>query len=233
MLCTAMVAGAHEPEFRSTGSYINLSGLTQKIKPVGRLDRTMKSSRGGALEFGNTYYIRPYKPFEVAPLGKVRLGVDFSFLDLQGVEYEQAGGTKTYFGNIGMQVGPSVTVIPVKDVSVKLYLHYAPSLAGIVVDDANEGVNEVMLGYAGYVTGGLRASWKFLSLGVELRGATANLTAIDEDDIELDSVVNPGLIDIHDPMGSLEALQPEWSVNTDRRVKVKLPGVRFSLGFQF
>lgn len=137
---------------------------------------------------GRTFYI-PREPL----FGMVKFGIDWSYLDVNFSKYEfediydydyvyddQQDGTwndptytdedinssyNTYKVEIGMQVGPSITVNPIDYLKVSLYFRYAPSLS--IMSAFTDG--ETSYGYGSYFTFGLAASYKVISVGIEKR----------------------------------------------------------------
>ena len=190
-------------------NYINLAFATQELKPAedGFDGDGLKSDMGLAAEFGRTFFFNGRKPIA----GMVRIGIDWSYLDLQYASFKQEFGDESidsHFANIGMQFGPSVTVTPFEKLNLKAYIRYAPSFAAF----SPESWDNVKFGYAGYITGGVQASYRFITLGVELRSCKAKMSNINIEDIE-------EIEDLGDISGP--------------KVKVKLPSTRFIVGFRF
>ncbi len=215
--------------------YINLSIATQKLEYSG--SRAMKSKSANSIEFGSTFFFNRHKPV-VTPIGALRFGLDYSYMDITYATFELKDKdhkkVTSYFGNIGMQIGPSVTVTPIKKLNIRLYGHYAPSF---VVYTPDKNFKEVSYGYAGYLTGGLQASYMFITLGVEMRGATANMATfkglhVDSGGFEdeIGDIIGGG--GIPDPG---DILDPDVKVKVEKgpKKKAKLPGVRFIIGFRF
>ncbi len=188
--------------------YINLSYVDQRVK-FGAEDG-MKSDYGAAFEWGRTFFFNGKRPVA----GLIRFGLDWSWVDLQYAAYtvddpgenDNPDKQTAHFANLGMQLGPSITVTPIKNLNVKIYGHYAPSAAGFSPDS----FDDFKLGYVGYMTGGLHLSYRFITLGVELRRGTAKFSSFntgEHEDFE-DDFVGP-------------------------KVRTELPGTRFTLGFRF
>jgi hypothetical protein len=224
----------YTPDYTPPNGYINLAWATQKIQYPGE-DAT-KTNEGFSLEFGNTFFFNGRRPVHTAA-GDIRFGLDWSYLDLTYATYDKLQDNpdlkveKSHFANIGMQIGPSVTYTPIRKLNIKLYGHYAPSYAAFTLN----GFDAVTHGYAGYVTGGLQVSYMFLTLGVEMRSATAQLATINEDSFNINPNIDPenlpdpgNLPDINDLEDSLTL-----KFNKGSKSKVKLPGTRFTLGFRF
>ena len=62
-----------------------------------------------------------------------------------------------------MQVGPSVTVRPLRKLQAHLYFRFAPSFAGLYDGDAFRG------NYASFFATGLSVSYGVIGLGIEKR----------------------------------------------------------------
>jgi hypothetical protein len=202
--------------------YINLAYANQKLEFEafnGIPAHSLKSDHGTAIEFGTTYFFNGRKP--VADM--IRFGLDWSYADLQYAAYkidvpdihgdEIVVNTETgHFANIGMQVGPSVTFSPVKYLNAKAYIHYAPSVTGY----APVELEDIKFGYTGYITGGLQVSYRFVTLGFELRGGNTKLSTLDDEVLDEAEEFNGNVSDFIGP-----------------KVKTKLSGARFILGFRF
>ncbi len=135
----------------------------------------------------------------------IRFGLDFSYLDLQYASFAVEDfdeNDDALFANLGMQIGPSITVTPIRHLHAKAYAHYAPSVA---VYAPYGDFDDLLGGYAGYITGGVQLSYRFLTLGVELRS---------------------GQVDASWLFGGDEDL-------LDDSTRVKLPGTRVIFGFRF
>lgn len=205
-------------------TYINLSTTNTNLKMMGGAG--MRSNMGAAFEVGKTFFFNGKKPLVVANAAEVRFGLDASFLDLQVNKWNKSviAGEEMYYAHVGMQFGPSVTVTPLKNMNIRLYGHYAPSFAVLTLgDDVDAGG---MYGFTGYMTGGLHVSYKFVTLGVELRGATSNMNKVSADNFMPD-------VDIPEGAQSLDDIDVQVKMKAASKVDVKLPGVRWTLGFRF
>ncbi len=160
-----------------------------------------------AFEAGTTYFVN-----RLPWAGMLRLGVDFSYLDLQYARYRDRIANEqidSHFGTLGMQVGPSLTVSPTRHVNLKAYVRYVPTFTAF----ASEDWKNVVGGYAGYVSCGAAASWRMVTLGWEARtgAGKAGLTEIKTDD---DDILATG-----SPFGEKQ--------------QVKAPSMRIYVGFRF
>lgn len=165
----------------------------------------LRSKEGAAFEAGSTFFFHARRPI----LGMARIGLDFSYFDLQVARFMEElvpDNRESYWANIGMQVGPSVTVTPMDEVHGKVYVHYAPSFNAFLPE---RNFDTVYGGYAGHVTAGLEASWRFLSLGVETRWGTSKWSGITESGDE------------------------EGYSEFDDKQKIRLPSTRLMIGFRF
>lgn len=150
-----------------------------------------ESQFGASLNWGRTYYLHK-KPL----LGMIKFGIDWSWLDLNYTKYSMPEYTfgddmndgsydEDYdegFGShqvdIGMRVGPSVTVNPIDHLKISTYFHFIPSYSLIMLDE------EFNHGYVSYFTVGGAVAYKCISLGIEGRWGKAkyNNLSFDEDD---------------------------------------------------
>ncbi len=227
-MCMAIAASRAEEyniydEYRSIPkrTYINLSYQWQKID-MGHNNvlpaHSRLSNEGGSFEIGHTFFFNARNPIVTPGLGEIRIGLDWSFLDVSAASWKvRDSRDRIYFANVGMQIGPSVTFTPVRRVNIKGYLHYAPSFAACAIEkwdprgEFSDSFDNFMGGYAGYVTGGVHASYRFITLGVELRGGHSDFRSIGDDDD--DDMSNP--------------------LRGRHRGRAKLSGTRFVFGFRF
>ena len=196
LICVLGVSSASaqkEPEARK--KYINLSYVTQTLKPVDLAgfyeeDVNMKSKIGAAFTFGKTYYLHKN------PLaGIVRIGLDATFLDLNygnySIEYFDEGGwgdgpevytSKIHQAEIGLHVGPSVTITPVSKLKVHAYFRYAPSFSAIYdVDGGSVAGN-----YATFFVSGASVSFGAIGIGAEARWGKGNYKEFGSGDSDSD-----------------------------------------------
>ena len=185
--------------------YINFALASQKMQSTGQ--KTLKTAGNSyAVEMGSTFFFNAKKPILIPYAGALRIGLDYTYLDATWAEFELDDKSRTVFGNLGWQLGPSVTLTPLRRLHVRLYGHYAPS---VVAYSADSKFKHWSYGYAGYVTGGMQVSYRFLTVGLEWRSSTAKLKSVGEDEGQL------------------------LGFSFGPKTKVKLPGSRFIVGFRF
>ena len=165
-LLTSVAASAQEPEAWRP-KYVNLSFVSQKLD-FGEGEK-LKSRFGAAFTTGRSYYLHK-KPVA----GMIRFGIDATWIDLSYANYsreetyDDGYGTEiekltAHQAEIGMQVGPSVTVRPLRKLQAHLYFRFAPSFAGLYDGDAFRG------NYASFFVTGLSVSYGVIGLGIEKR----------------------------------------------------------------
>ena len=154
-LLTSVAASAQEPEAWRP-KYVNLSFVSQKLD-FGEGEK-LKSRFGAAFTTGRSYYLHK-KPVA----GMIRFGIDATWIDLSYANYsreetyDDGYGTEiekltAHQAEIGMQVGPSVTVRPMR-------LQLAQRTNG----HAFRG------NYASFFVTGLSVSYGVIGLGIEKR----------------------------------------------------------------
>lgn len=194
----ALSATAQESEKTETGhwrpKYRNLNFNTEKITfpDDGKLD----SKFGAAFTTGRTYYLHK-QPL----LRMIRIGIDATWFDISYANYKQKWSDyfdddddyyyDSYYdeeeeeeytihkAEIGMQVGPSVTVNPMDKLNVHAYFRYAPTFAMMYDDDIFRG------NYASMFVTGASLSYGVIGVGVEKRWGTCKYKEFgseDEDD---------------------------------------------------
>lgn len=108
--------------------YFNISYVKQSLSPAD-VDYKYNSSLGVAITNGRTYYLHK-KPI----LGMIKFGIDWSFFDVNVAMYEneftdgyEVEKENMYQAEVGMQIGPSVTVNPIDHLKVNGYFRVTPS----------------------------------------------------------------------------------------------------------
>ena len=173
LLCWSSMESAQENNNRLRKKYRNLSFVKQEFEPASYfgMDQTLKSNFGAAFTVGRTFYLHK-KPIA----GLIRFGLDATWFDLNYTNYkleyrwednydeeEEPETSNFHQAEIGMQVGPSVTVNPVGKLNVNAYFRFAPSFSALYDDDTLLG------NYASYFITGGGISYGVIGLGVESR----------------------------------------------------------------
>lgn len=157
--------------------YFNVAYSKQKIK-FDDADSWLKNDYGVSLTRGRTYYVaEPVKDL-------LRVGIDWTVFDLNfsGYSYEYPVSLydeekeNIYQGEVGMEVGPSLTVTPVSGLMVNGYVRYAPSFSCYYSDSDDFHCN-----YGSFFVAGAAVAWRTISLGVEGRWGRTKLEIEDED----------------------------------------------------
>lgn len=166
-LAVLLTTQAMAQESRLRKKYVNLSfstiEMTQDDSP------TLKSNYGAAFTVGRTYFVHK-KPIA----NMIRFGIDATWFDINygnyKVEYRYGEHEKYdsefssfHQAEIGMQVGPSITVNPISKLNIHGYFRYAPSFSALYDGDTFRG------GYASYFVGGGAVSYGVIGLGIEAR----------------------------------------------------------------
>ena len=136
LLCWSSMVSAQENNNRLRKKYRNLSFVKQEFEPASYfgMDQTLKSNFGAAFTVGRTFYLHK-KPIA----GLIRFGLDATWFDMNYTNYkleyrwednydeeEEPETSNFHQAEIGMQVGPSVTVNPVGKLNVNAYFRFAP-----------------------------------------------------------------------------------------------------------
>lgn len=174
-------AQAEAVEAQSTkrkGGYVNFSYTASKLK-IADTGFSKNNDYGAAITRGRTYYL--HKPI----MGIISFGIDWTFFDLNFSQYSTEGydasdgddKIKIYTGEVGMHLGPSVTLTATKNFNISAYFRYAPSYAGYFDDD----MEKFKGAYGSFFVSGVSASFGTFSLGAEQRWGEASFKFDDED----------------------------------------------------
>ena len=171
--------------FRKNRSYINIGYVHQKMKAAAYPDYKWRSNWGAGFSWGRTYYLHKH------PLKKMKFGIDATFIKFRCVEYKPAqlpGSTvndeeqdtqNDYQFDAGIEVGPSLTIVPTGKLKINVYGRFSPSYSVFLISEESKGA------FTPYITFGGAISYKVISLGVQgIWGST--------------KVRHPALLDISD-----------------------------------
>ena len=199
-------------EYSPRKRYINLSYSSYDLK----LDDSspLKSNFGAAFTVGKTYFLHK-KPVA----GMLRFGIDATWFDANYAnyeveypydeEYDEIEKTNYHQVELGMQVGPSITISPLKKLNIQGYFRYAPSFSALYADEGVYG------NYASLFVTGARVTYRFIGLGVEYRFGNSNYKEIGGDDE-----------DGEENMEDMEEYTPT-------KLKANLSGLRAYITFRF
>ena len=157
--------------------YFNFSYANQTISSVEN-GAEYKSDWAAALTSGKTFYLHK------RPLARmIKFGLDWTWFDLNAAQYsfvdtelfKDRERNNLYQAEIGMHVGPSVTINPVHHLKVSAYYRLAPSYSALF-DADDEGFYH---NFCLFNTVGAAISWKVLSVGIEMRSGKANYDGIE------------------------------------------------------
>lgn len=154
--------------------YVNFGYGTQTMKGS---STNMKSDMAFALVMGHTYYLHK-KPIG----GLLKFGMDLNYIDLNFAKYPDFQETKSKTSQVvdanipdlgimqfelGVGIGPSVTVNPIDQLKICGYFHVTPSYSLLTQND------ELYSHYATFFNAGLTTAYKAVQLGVEMRWCSA------------------------------------------------------------
>ncbi len=205
--------------WKDRAKYFNLGYVNQTLT-----DKVsgweLKSDFGVSLSNGKTYYLHK------KPLARmIKFGLDFTWMDINyakstlhdvdletGEDYTSA----MHQAEIGMQVGPSVTINPVHQLKVSGYFRVTPSYSMLYMDET------VHHHYITMCNAGFTVAWKVISLGAEWRWGTAKYDGLTFDESVFE--------DEGDEDTSFDDVLDQFSAP---KRKFKTSSVRFYIGFRF
>lgn len=201
--------------WNNRSQYINVGFVSSHLTSAQTAGIDWRSKLGFSIGYGKTYYLHR------KPLARmIKFGIDWSMIDFTYAKYTSK--SQLMFGfemdhihhqiDIGMQVGPSITVNPIGDLKISGYFRFAPSYSMLLIDD------QFTNNYISYFVCGGAVSYKLISLGVESRWGKANYKGIpDSSDIWSTIVL---------PSGS------EFIMNPSKR-KLKTNSIRIYVSLRF
>lgn len=182
-----------ESDSKVCNKFFNISYVSEKLKPsngkfelkdeIGNVIQNrnvgLRNDWGVSILSARTFRLHK-KPLA----GMIRFGLDLCLADLTYAMYTataSAGYQEPYYGNgegygpegtteeklhkidFSLHIGPSITVTPVKDLSVTAYFRYAPTYSSFYYDESYLG------NYASYFLTGCNVNYKRIGLGMESR----------------------------------------------------------------
>lgn len=152
--------------------YLNIGYVWQKLKPTNEALQA-ESDYGVSLSWGRTYYLHR-RPL----LGMVKIGLDWSWLDVNYANYSLTSksglaGTElpvnlgAHQVDIGMSIGPSVTVRPIGGLKVSAYGRFTPSCSLAILEEQTHA------DFVGFFNVGASVAWNAFSVGLEGRWGKA------------------------------------------------------------
>ena len=188
--------------------YFNISYVKQSLSSE---KSKLNSNLGVAVTNGRTYYLHK-KPI----LGMIKFGIDWSYFDVNFAMYENETNSgyekekvSTYQAEIGMQIGPSVTVNPIDHLKVNGYFRVTPSYSMMYADEEFNG------SYGTFFSAGGAISYKVISIGIESRWGKTKYKS---------------LVDIGEFMGEDEGMSSEGGTT---KSTWKTNSTRFYISFRF
>ena len=164
LFVSSVSSNAQETNKEWRKKFINLSFTNATLSQDNVQD--LKSNYGAAFTVGRTYFLHK-------PIGDMlRFGIDATWFDINYTNYDIEHITywstdkyQYHQSEISMNVGPSVTLEPIKKFAIHAYFRYAPTFAVIYTEN-----DKIFYGnYASmWVTGG-NLSYGVLGVGIEHR----------------------------------------------------------------
>ena len=173
--------------WKDRANYFNLAFVSQTLGTAEGFEYKMKSDWGASISSGKTFYLHK------EPIAKmIKFGLDWTWFDLNGAgysissydDYDGIYESKMYQAEIGMQVGPSITVNPVDELKISAYFRVTPCYSAVYnPEDAS-----IFGSYSTFMNVGASVAWRVISMGVEYRGGTAkykDLSGYEDDEMNL------------------------------------------------
>lgn len=133
---------------------------------------------GAGITIGHTYFLHKEPVANLFWFGLDATWFDLNYNKFSYDRYRPTGEKRNGQGNIhegemGMHIGPSVSIIPVNRLRIKAYFRYAPSCA-FIYDTKGED-EKPCFSYASMFVGGLSVNYGVIGAGFEARFGSAKL----------------------------------------------------------
>ena len=165
--------------------YFNFSYATQTLSSE-EIGVEYKADWAAAISSGKTFYLHK------KPLARmIKFGIDWTWFDLNAAQYSYVDSEifkdreryNLYQAEVGMHVGPSITINPVHHLKLSLYYRLAPSYS-LLFDADNESLHH---NFGLFNSMGGAISWKLLSVGIEMRSGKVEYNDIEFGDFDSDT----------------------------------------------
>lgn len=157
-------------------TYLNLNYSSAKLSQPAT--EKLSNDFGVGFTIGHTYYLHKEPVADVFWFGLDATWFDINYNKFSYDRYRLTGEKRNGQGNIhegevGLHIGPSVTITPVKRLNIKAYFRYAPSCAFIYDTKADD--EKPSFSYASMFVGGLSVNYGIIGAGFEARFGSAKL----------------------------------------------------------
>lgn len=181
LFCSAQT-GSEDSYFKK--KYVNIGFINGSLEQEECSE--LKSNYGAMFSVGRTFYLHK------KTIGKMlKFGIDATWFDLAYINYDvqhithwETNNYQIHEAEAGMQIGPSLTLNPIKKMNLHFYFRYAPSFSCYYADDSFQGK------YATYFVSGGTLSYSFFGLGVEWRHSANKFDPLLNLDSTLEDVKN-------------------------------------------
>lgn len=174
--------------------YFHIGYMNQTLTHQDIAGLKWKSDFGFSVGMGRTFYLHKKPLFNM-----LKFGLDVTWMDISYAKYstpkewealyesteteegEEELDLGTHQIELGLHIGPSITVNPVSHLKASAYFHFIPSGSVIILND------EANASYVSNFAIGGAISYKSISLGIESRWGKAKYNSFSVDDESLDS----------------------------------------------
>ncbi len=214
--------------------FFNIGYVNSTLTPED--EEGLQGNYGFSLSLGNRYWLNKKPIAGILKIGIDAIWFDANYVNLKTKSYDDYDydydydygydddeifdeiNTGSHQIEIGLGVGPSVTVAPfaqmsnqLKNLRASLYFHVVPSFSGVLMDNG-DGDMKLNYGFVPFLKFGGCINWKALSIFAEGRWGSANYKMASTADVE-------------DPDTDEIISFDKWSMKTS--------SVRFGIGISF
>lgn len=216
-----------EAIWKKRSKYFQIGYMNQTLTNQDIPDMKWKSDFGVSLAFGRTFYLHKKPLFNM-----LKFGLDATWLDISYAKYSQPEGwvepseaieqeypeeeidLGVHQVELGLHVGPSITLNPVNHLKISGYFHFIPSGSILIMND------EANSSYVSNFAAGAAIAYKAISLGIESRWGKAKYNSFSGDESAMDTEDMEGDFDLDDAL-------------TSGKNRMITKSIRFYLTFRF
>lgn len=234
LLLTVLAMPAFSQDAFKRSKFFNIGYVNSTLTPED--EEGLQGNYGFSLSLGNRYWLNKKPIAGILKIGIDAIWFDANYVNLKTKSYDDYDYNYDYdYGydddeifdeintgshqiEIGLGVGPSVTIAPfaqmsnqLKNLRASLYFHVVPSFSGVLMDNG-DGDMKLNYGFVPFLKFGGCINWKALSIFAEGRWGSANYKMASTADVE-------------DPDTDEIISFDKWSMKTS--------SVRFGIGISF
>lgn len=146
--------------------YLSIEYGSSTFKQSG--NPNIKSNLSVAFNLGHTYHLhkKPVGNVIWFDIDATWLNMAYSNFKVEHIDWQSTFKCQYHIPYIGLQVGPAISVVPIKDTQVHAYARYSPSVVCLITDKINDNDN-LSFAYGSSWNFGLEFNYRAIGVGLD------------------------------------------------------------------